>query len=479
MANKANLEIQFLNLKSTDDIIVKKFFLVNFIDPRLKGNNLSSYLCLIWRYNNLHLNHNPSILIQFSDEMSSPLRDVKYFFGEHFVLRQFWSSFRMLDSFTDFTNTLKDRDCSNPDLASSIIYQCYRNEKLDNSLIFYTVKEKEIYDHIIFPIKDTIEFYNESRKRMMIFPQDLGLDHILSNNKLSELQSTYFPCFALWIGWSEQYEVQSFRSFHYDITYDVQILNNLQKQKPDQYVKISDFYAFFFLPHAYDLDSQACNFPSPSKYVNEDFELEKSYSQKKLEYFDEWEKLGIKSQSAFRTHLSKKFVDYFRDRFTYIQFSFTVEDRDSRLNAGFSLTIATLIITILWELGHDKIDQINSLQQLKYVEPDAFWLIMNSLMFFGAIRAFFHKDWFSKGSSFKGNAIGIGIIAYIIYYALFMLLNIFISQPIQIIWLKNLSEFLFQRYILIHFVAFGLILFLVNKIIFRNIYRRFKIHLFK
>jgi hypothetical protein len=219
------------------------------------------------------------------------------------------------------------------------------------------------------------------------------------------------------------------------------------------------------------LDSQACNYPSQTKYVDEDFELERSYSQKKLEYFDEWEKLGIKSQAAFRTHNSTKFTDYFRNRFKYVKFSFTVVDKDSRLNAGLNLTIATLIIAILWELGHDKIDSILVFQELKYVNPDAFWLIMNSLMFFGIVRVFFFKTWFSKGSSLVDMLISIGIIAYFVYYFLFLILNIFLIQPINIIWLNELSKFLFQRYIIIHIVIFGLIAFIIKKSIFKFLIR--------
>jgi len=257
--------------------------------------------------------------------------------------------------------------------------------------------------------------------------------------------------------------VRSFKSFNYDITYDIGITNNIQDAETNNYVKISDFYTYFFLPYAYELDSQACNYPSLTKYVNEDFELERSYSQKKLEYFDEWERFGIKSQAAFRTHLSKKFVEYFRNKFKFLQFSFTVADRDSRIYAGLNLTIATIVIAILWELGHDKIKDLSCLQQIKSIDPDTLWLIMNSLMFFGAIRAFCYKDWFAKGSSFKGIAISIGIIAYFIYYGLFMILNVVFNQPIKFIWLGNLSSFLFKRYVLIHFVAFGLIFFIINE----------------
>jgi hypothetical protein len=313
MANKANLELQFLNLQDADDIIVKKFFLVQFVDPRVRGTNLRSYLCLIWRYNNLHLNSRITILLKLTNKVSSPLKDVRYFFGESSVMQQFWSKFRVLDSIRDFADSYKERKCANPELASSVAYQCYRNENLDSSLVFYSSKEHEEYHHIIFPINNVLDYYNEKKKELIIFPQDLQVDKILSDPELSQLEPTLLPCFALWIGWSEELEVKSYKSFHYDITYDIEILNDLQKTNENAYVKVSQFDSYFFLPNAYELDSQACNYPSLTKHVDEDFELERSYSQKKLEYFVEWEKLGIKSQAAFRTHSSTKFVDYFRN----------------------------------------------------------------------------------------------------------------------------------------------------------------------
>lgn len=323
MAN-ANLELQFLNLQYPDEIIIKQFFLVHFIDPRLKGTNIRSYLCLIWQYNKLHLNNKTSILVRLSDKVTSPLKDLSYFYGEHIVLQQFWSSFRKLKSLREFANSYEERNCSDPNLASSIIYECYQNDKLDKSFTFYTVDEQENYDLIIFPMKNVLEFYNEKRKELIISLQNLNLDEIYSDPDLHNLESTFLPCFAFWIGWSEELEVKSYKSFHYDITYEVEISNDLQNISENYYIKISNFHTYFFLPHAFELDSQACNYPSLNKYDNEIFELERSYSQKRLSYFDEWEKLGIKSQTALRTHLSKKVVDYFRNRFKSVSFNITV-----------------------------------------------------------------------------------------------------------------------------------------------------------
>jgi len=200
MANKVNFEIQFLNIQDPEEIIIKRFFLVHFVDSRLKGSNLTYYLCLIWRYNSLHLNNRTTILLKLNDKVTSPLKDVGYFFGEHIVLQQFWSSFRVLKSIRDFANSYKERNCSNPTLASSIIYNCYRNKKLDNDLIFHTAKEQVKYDHIIFPIKNVLECYGEKKKELMIFPQDLKLDEILSDPGLNLLDPTLLPCFAFWIG---------------------------------------------------------------------------------------------------------------------------------------------------------------------------------------------------------------------------------------------------------------------------------------
>ena len=268
MANKANnLELQFLSLQDKEEIIVKRFLLVHFVDPRLKGSNLRSYLCLIWRYNNFHLNNNTAILIKLTGKVTSPLKDMKHFFGEHYILQQFWSSFRALKSVKSFTNSYKKRDCSDPALASKIVNDCYRNEKLDNNLIFYTTKEQDEYNDIILPIKNVMDFYNEKKNELKITPQKLNLNEIFSDPELNNLEPTFLPCFAFWIGWSEELEISSYKSFHYDITYDVKISNNLQDISKNNYVKLSDFHTYFFLPHGFELDSQACNYPSLNNTV--------------------------------------------------------------------------------------------------------------------------------------------------------------------------------------------------------------------
>ena len=479
MLNKANLAIRFRNLTDSDDIIIKKFFLVHFINPRLRGLNLKSYLCLIWRYNNLYNNNATEISIKLSDKVTSPINDVKNFFNKDSIMQQLWPKFHVLNSIKDFTDSYWQRNCSDPDFAASVVLECYQNKNLDNNLIFYTSKEHEEYHHIIFPIKNVLEYYDERQKVLTIHPKVLEIDKILADPNLKLFEPTLLPCFSFWISWSEELEIKSYKSYQYDISYDIEMTNDLDDHDSKSYIKVSQLDTYLFLPNAYELDSQSCNYPSLIRHGDDDFELERSYSQKKLEYFNEWEKMGIKSMTAFRTHSSKMFVEYFRSRFQYLKFSFTVIDKDSQLQAGLSLTIATIIITIFWELGQNKIDQLPSLGELKFLSPEAFWLIMNSLMFLGAIRVYFFDDWFSKGASVKGIAISIGIILYFIYYFLFLILNILIKQPIQISWLNQISSFLFHKYFLIHVVVFGAILFLINKLIFKNLYRKFNINLFK
>ena len=228
MTNKANLELQFLNLQTTDDIIVKRFFLVHFIDPCHKGSNLRYYLCLIWRYNKLYENSKPAILVKLSDKVFSPVKDVRHFFGEQIVLQQFWSSFRVPKSISHFANSFRERKCTNSTLASSIVYNCYRNRKLDGSLVFCTVKEEEKYDHIIFPIKSITDYYDHKKKELIIFPKDIQVEEILSDPKIGKIDATFLPCFAFWIGWTEELEIKSYKSFNYDITYDLLLSNDLQ-----------------------------------------------------------------------------------------------------------------------------------------------------------------------------------------------------------------------------------------------------------
>jgi len=416
-------------------------------------------------------------MIRLSESVTSNIRDVRHFFGESNVLQQFWGNYRKLNRIDDFTDNLTKIDCPNPTLAASLINDCYGNKHIDSKLTFCTAKNDD-YDHVIFPLKNITEHFVEDKKEIIFSPKSLEIDHIFTDKELDGLPATYLPCFGLWIAWDEQVDVMSYKSFSYDFTYDLLISNNLQSNDKNL-VKVSEFDTYFFLPHAYELDSQSCNFPGLSGRGDESFELEKSYSQKKLEYFDEWEKLGIKSQAAFRTHHGKKFMEYFRNRFKSLNFSFTVVDKDSRLSAGLHLTIATIMISILWEIGHEKIRDIEVIRNLKYLAPDAFWLIMNLLMFFGLIRVFYYKGWFQKKSSLKEWGINIGIIIYSIYYFIFIVCNMMFQPAISSMWFDIINRNIFYKYVIIHLVMISFLLFLINKSVFRPIYRFRKNKLFK
>ncbi|MBN2011651.1 hypothetical protein JW960_20140 [candidate division KSB1 bacterium] len=474
-----NLEIRFDNLLTHEDIIVKRFFLVNFLKPREKRTNLRSYLCLIWRYNTLHINNNITISLKFHPNIISGVNDVHHFFGETTVLKQFWASYAPLPNINPFIESFTSRDCKNPNLAASLVRQCNDIPTIDNQYLFCSLKDEKYYDHIFFPLQNIENYFDFQKRKMIITPQNIGIGDIFKHRSIGDINPTFLPCFAIWIGWEEDLQTESFKSFNQDITYEVRFSNNLSRNVDKRFVQVSELGVYFFLPHSYELDSQSCNYPTGEKYSNEVFELERSYSQQRLEYFDEWEKLGVKSQSAFRTHMSRKFSDYFRNNLSTLQFLFTVADRDSRINASMNLTIATLIISLLWEIGHENLSRITVMKSLKYISPDAFWFLMNMMMFLGAVRVFFFNRWFSNDTTVKEKCISFGIVIYTFYYIIFMIFNIGLHESMQNPTIARLKSILFYPYFFHHFIIVSVALYLVNKFVFRILYKKFKLRIFR